>query len=53
VLCRVSRCGESAPDPERVLGVPGATGVSGNCGTVFGLDGLRTGGGGEGTGFTN
>jgi hypothetical protein len=36
-----------------VLGVPGETGVSGDCGTVFGLDGLKTGGGDGGTGFTN
>jgi hypothetical protein len=40
-------------DPGSALGDPGETGVGGACGTVFGTDGLKVGGGGGGTGFTN
>ncbi len=40
-------------DPGSALGGPGETGVGGACGTVFGTDGLKTGGGGGGGGFTN
>jgi hypothetical protein len=34
------------------VGGVGKTGASGACGTVLGLDGLKTGGGGGGTGLT-
>jgi hypothetical protein len=40
-------------EPGSALGSPGETGVGGACGTVFGTDGLKTGGGGGGGGFTN
>ncbi len=35
-----------------LLGVSGETGVSLGCGTMYGLDGLKTGGGGGGGLFT-
>jgi hypothetical protein len=49
----VSFKSEGAPEPDRPLGSPGETGVSGACGTVYGVDGLIIGGGGGGAGFTN
>jgi hypothetical protein len=42
----------AGPEPDRPLGGVGATGASGVCGTVLGPDGLKTGGGGGGTGLT-
>jgi hypothetical protein len=39
-------------EPGRPPGAVGATGVYGACGTVAGGDGLKTGGGGGGTGLT-
>jgi hypothetical protein len=39
-------------EPGKALGGVGATGASGVCGTVLGGDGLKTGGGGGGTGLT-
>ncbi len=40
-------------DLGRALGSPGETGVSGDCGTVYGVDGLKVGGGCGGGGSGN
>ena len=46
--------GEGSSEPTGAgLGNVGGTGVSPGGATVFGVDGLNTGGGGGGTGFTN
>ncbi len=39
-------------EPDRPLGAVGDTGTYGACGTVYGVDGLKVGGGGGGTGLT-
>jgi hypothetical protein len=39
-------------EPGKPLGGVGETGASGVCGTVLGLDGLKVGGAGGGTGLT-
>jgi hypothetical protein len=45
------RCVQCESDPDVVPGVSGETGDSGDCGTVFGLEGLKVGPGGEGGGL--
>jgi hypothetical protein len=39
-------------EPDRPPGADGETGASGVCGTMLGVDGLKLGGGGVGTGLT-